>query len=177
LSLLHLTLREFGVSYLLPRSESSLWACVCLEDLFTPLVRSFVEANDVVQPALAQAYRETWPIVSELLDNGFSEAYKHGGLIILDDPDDAASKWFLASVVGNLPSLSYDDVLNDRSLEALGRVFNSADVAPREYSSYHVDRRILSVRVFGRSVGKDVRAYAGFLRDNFGSIAQLLASG
>jgi hypothetical protein len=167
---------QFGVGYALARDDRSVWACVCLQDLFTPMIKAYLESNAVVQTGLAKAYAKTWPLVNELLDNGMAERYSASALTVLEDPDDATGKWFVASVVGNLPSLSVDDVLNDRLAETIVRVLDIADAAIREYRTWEIDKLRLGASLFAASVASDAKASAIFLRDNFGTFVDLLGA-
>jgi hypothetical protein len=171
---LPLTDGEFGVCYVMPRDEHSIWVCCCLVDTFTPLVESFLSVNELIQAALLRSYRETWPQVMELLDNGMNHRYSPAALIVLEDPDDATGRWFVASVVGNLPSLSLEDVFDSRTKDAVQRVFAISDAAIRQYRTWEVDKVRLGAKVFSDSVSSDLKASAGFVRDNFGTIVGLL---
>jgi hypothetical protein len=166
----------FGVSYLVPRDPNSVWVCTCLLDTFTDMITTYISTNKATQAALLVEYRNTWPTVCELLDAGIAERFSPGALVVLEDPDDATGKWFGATVIGNLSAFSREALFTQRTEEATERVFTLTDAAVKEFATWNPDRFRFNKNILVNTVGNDVRAYAGFVRDNFGSILGALGS-
>ena len=164
----------FGCYYILARDDSSVWVCCCLLDSFTEFVRAYLSADEVVQAALVQAYRESWPRLYQLLDNGFREDFSDAALTVRPDPDDARGKWFVATVVDNLPALTREHVFDDRSQAALVRVDAVTETALREYRTWSVNKLRFSAKIFRGSVSRDLLATGVFVRDHFEDILDAL---
>jgi hypothetical protein len=93
------------IVYLLYRSANSVFVATCWGDTFDGIIRN-LDDDDYVE-----ILHDTWPTLTNLLANGINDKYSNGALIKLEDPDDGDSKWFVASVAGNIGFDSIDDLL------------------------------------------------------------------
>jgi len=99
-------------TYIVPRSERSVFVLICLDDMFDTLMNEL--DNDSFE-----TISDTWPTLAELLMNGAKDKYKSGALIRFEDADYGDNKWFVASVAGNISFESEDEIFGDRTMEAL----------------------------------------------------------
>ncbi len=98
----------FLVLYYIPRSSSSIFVATCWDHAFDGLL-SNIDEDDW------ETIAETWPTLAKLLLNGANDRYSEGALIKLEDFDDGESKWYIASIAGNLDFDNIDDLLGDRT--------------------------------------------------------------
>jgi hypothetical protein len=107
-------------TYIIPRGEHSAFVAICLNDMFDKLVD---ELDDDTYETVA----ETWPTLATLLHNGIKDKYKNGALIRLEDSDYGDTKWFVASVAGNISFDSEEALFCDRTNDAISVVLEKAN--------------------------------------------------
>ena len=99
--------------YLVPRSEHSIFVLACYDNAFDTILENIDDED------YSSTVRDTWPLLTQLLINGGNDRYSEGALIRAEDSDTGDTKWFLATVVGNI---DLDEMICDRTLEAAKRI-------------------------------------------------------
>jgi hypothetical protein len=104
-------------TYIVPKGEHAAFVLMCLDDMFDNLLENMDE--DTIETVC-----NTWPTLAEMLHNGIKDKYSNGALIKLEDADDGDTKWFMASIAGNISFESAESIFCDRTNEAMGVVWN-----------------------------------------------------
>ena len=127
--------------YIIPRSSTQAFVAVCLDHAFDSLFEDFDEDS-------METVAETWPTLAALLVNGVKDRYSEAALIRLEDEDDGESKWFVATVVGNISFDDAENVFTPRTQESIRLIIEKTlslfqELATREPS-------------MGRAIGKGI---------------------
>jgi hypothetical protein len=165
---------SFCVIYIVPRNEHSVFVCACMPDNISAVVNTVVMMDSQRQRATLQTYQEAWPLLMDLRSNGLAERYSPAALTDMEDPDHATNRWFLATVVGNLPSLPGIDALGDaRMLKAIIRVIETAEAVIEQVSCSPIDAdRLANVRIRD-DLSSGAKTAAKFFKDNVGPMVDL----
>jgi hypothetical protein len=99
----------FLVLYYIPRSTSSVFVAACWNHVLDELLDNISDEDEW------GTLVETWPTLAQLIVNGTKDRYKEGALIRLEDFDCGETKWFVASVSGNLDLEDLEKLFNDRT--------------------------------------------------------------
>jgi hypothetical protein len=130
------------IFYIAPRSESSVFVLTCWDHAFDDLIPQLDDENT------AETVAETWPILAQLLMNGIKDRYRDGALIRLEDPDDGETKWFVASIAGNLRLDSPDDLMSEPVMKVVQVVLERTMQLHKELMERAPDQG----KMFGRAV-------------------------
>lgn len=156
----------YKVVYLVPRSDTSVWVGQSFGDQFTPLARLFaVNQDQDFHRAITRAIPETWPMLSELLENGFAENYSAAALIVLTDPDDETGKWFLTSVLGNIDPNDPLDLFSSRTDAIVQRIDALSVALDTEWRTTSIDKVRLGARIFSSSVSRDIQNHGKYVSE------------
>lgn len=146
------------VVYVIPRSEHSAFVATCWDRVFDAVVEDLDDDT-------AETIVETWPTLATLLGNGATDRYRDGALIRLEDVDDGETKWFVASVAGNISFDSAEEVFGERTqaviravLETSGRL--ATELNENEPSALRAIGRGLLAGI-GAALGLGVAAFLG----------------
>jgi hypothetical protein len=163
-----------SVTYITLRSETSIWVCQNFGHTFTQLMKNFKESNTFVQDALTKELRDSKPLLYRLLENEVYSNYSEAALAVLEDPDDASYKWFVATVVGNI-DLENESIFQPRTQAAIERVDNLSRLLAAEWRVPMNSSR-LALRAAAATASSDIKTSARFIDRHFDSIVQLLGS-
>ncbi|MBV8740126.1 MAG: hypothetical protein JO007_23295 [Alphaproteobacteria bacterium] len=124
--------------YFVQRNEGSYFVATCWDNAFDTLIEELDEEQ-------IGHLQQAWPDFLDLLSNGINDRYRDSALIRLEDPDDGETKWFVASVCGNLDPNSAEGILNERSASivqtVLGRSLQLLNQAESSISQLNELRR------------------------------------
>ena len=162
----------YTVVYMAPRDELSWWAFASLGSLYTQLFDIALKEKAAVRDALLETAMETWPLFAEGLVNGLQGINHPAAIAVWEDPDLASPTWVVSTVLGNRPPSA--GVIDDASSEAMARIIRIGIAMVIEYRSRQLPQGTVGWRSFRNSVRNDVGAQARFVRDNFGSIVDVL---
>lgn len=81
--------------YVIQRTENSFFITTCWDDSFDELIAELDEDS-------FEIIADTWELFAYLLVNGLKDKYQEGALIQLEDADYGDTKWFVATVAGNV---------------------------------------------------------------------------
>lgn len=120
---------SYFIINIIPRNDYSAFVACCLGDCFDEVLDNLDDAD----------YRETicdtWPLFARLLQNGVRDKYSEGALIKLEDIDTGDTKWFLASVAGNINFDSIEGLLCDRTMQVVRTVIEKTVELHNELST------------------------------------------
>lgn len=85
-------------AYIVGRNENTAFVVASFEHVFDSVKEQVEDKNE----AALKAEFKAWPTFAVLLQNGVSDRYSEGALIQLEDPDCGETKWFVATVIGNI---------------------------------------------------------------------------
>jgi hypothetical protein len=124
--------------YVVPTDEHSYIVSACWERQFDQL--SELIADPKLGKLWLKVLLETFPVFGSLVVSGIEGYYSDAAIVNMADPDDGESKWFTATVVGNMSVQSAEDLEQRRFIEAyeliLGKSFTVAgELATNEIST------------------------------------------
>lgn len=140
---LELARDEFSIHlYFIPKTEHSMFVVANLDHAFDGLETHLQDAD------MRTVIVETWPRFAQLLVNGMEDRYSQGALIRLEDADDGETKWFVASVLGNIDMSNLEEVFGDQGMRVAGKVMETTLEMMQELNEKEIDK----VRAYGRSI-------------------------
>lgn len=114
---------------IIPRNNYSAFVAACFGDCFDDVLENFNDKDYI------ETVCDTWPLFANLLNNGVKDKYSEGALIKMEDIDTGDNKWFLASIAGNLNFDSVEDLLCEKTLQAVRTVIERTGELYNELSS------------------------------------------
>lgn len=138
------------VVYLIPRSSRSVWVATCWDHAFDEIL------EDPDEDTL-EVIEGTWPLLAQLLANGFKDRYREGALIVLEDLDDGENKWFVASVAGNISLEDPEKLFAEKTQKVIQVVLSRSAELAQELS----ENEPSALKALGRGIGKGLGTLIG----------------
>ncbi len=107
------------VIYIIPRTETSVFVATCWDTAFDTIIAE-LDIDTI------KTIAETWPTLALLLNNGLGNKYRNGAIIRLEDADYGETKWFVASVAGNISFKSENGLFTAQTKEAINTVMSTS---------------------------------------------------
>jgi hypothetical protein len=165
---------EYATLYYMPVDATSGLVCASLFQTYDELATGLITADASVRGHLLKAFRRDWPVFWRLIKNGANGRYGDGALTVMEDPDDAAGRWFVKSLLRNIDRVDAKNVLQTPAgLATIDLVYG----ASFELLNERLNKAINTNRVFfdalAESVRQDPAAVAGLTLSDLGSILGL----